>query len=106
MVPSFVQGLRSGRALSAQLADHEDLFPPNIRTMIATGEDTGDIETMLDSVSESLSEDVDAIVAGLSAKIEVALLLVMGAVVGGLLVILYLPILQLATTASKGYGGE
>lgn len=106
LVPSFTQGLRAGRPLSAQLAEHEDLFPPNIRTMIATGEDTGDIETMLDSVSESLSEDVDAIVAGLSAKIEVALLLVMGGVVGGLLVILYLPILQLATTASKGYGGE
>jgi type IV pilus assembly protein PilC len=55
-------------------------------------------------VATSLDEDVDGIVAGLSAKIEVALLLVLGVVVGGLLLVLYLPILQLATTASKGLG--
>lgn len=57
------------------------------------------------NVSEALDEDVSALVEGLSAKIQAALLL-LGLVVGGLLIVLYMPILQLATTASKGMGME
>jgi type IV pilus assembly protein PilC len=60
---------------------------------------------MLESVGVSLESDIDAQVAGLSAKIEVGLLLVLGVVVGGLLIILYLPILNLANVASNGLSG-
>lgn len=105
MTPGISQAIQGGMTLSSQLNLEPSLFPPNIRSMVATGEDTGDVSEMLMSVANTLDEDVDSMVEGLSAKIEVALLLVLGLVVGGLLVVLYLPILSLATTAAEGYGG-
>lgn len=104
LVPDFTAAIRSGKNLSDEMSKHKDLFPANIRTMMATGEETGEIDEMLKSVSQALDEEVDSIVAGLSAQLEVALLIGLGIVVGGLLVVLYLPILQLAATASKGLG--
>lgn len=105
LTPDMVEAVRAGRSISSQMAYSPKVFPTNIRTMIATGESTGDLTTMLDSVTDVLQEDIDALVEGLSAKIEVALLLVLGGVVGGMLMILYLPILNLATTASQGLTG-
>lgn len=92
--------VRAGKPLSEAVAVYPDLFPASVRSMIATGEQTGDIATMLDSAAEAIDNEIDAITAGLAAKIEVMLLVAMGVVVGGLLVVLYLPILRLATTAS------
>lgn len=106
IVPALVERVRTGRTLSSELVNHKDLYPPSVRTMVSTGEDTGELDTMLESVGTSLESDIDAQVAGLSAKIEVALLLVLGFVVGGLLIILYLPILNLATAATEGLGGS
>jgi type IV pilus assembly protein PilC len=105
IAPDLAEAVRTGRTISSEVEKHPDLYPPNVRTMLATGEQTGEIDSMLDSVAEALDSDIDAIVAGLSAKVEVALLLVLGLVVGGLLLVLYMPILQLATTASNGLGG-
>lgn len=105
IVAPLVERVRTGRTLSSELANHKDLYPPSVRTMLATGEDTGELDTMLTSVAESLESDIDAQVAGLSAKIEVGLLLVLGVVVGGLLIVLYLPILNLASAASDGMAG-
>ena len=100
----FAEAVRTGRPISAAMAEEPDLYPPSVRTMVATGEQTGEVDQMLESVAMSLDEEVESLVGGLSAKMEVALLLVMGVVVGGLLIVLYLPILGLATTASKGMG--
>jgi type IV pilus assembly protein PilC len=97
VAPKIDESLRSGRGLALSLADHKDLYPGNLRSMIATGEQTGEIAQMLDNVSNVIDSDIDAIVAGLSAKIEVMLLIVMGTVVGGMVLVLYLPIIQLAT---------
>lgn len=102
IAPDLAQAVREGRPLTSELKLHPDLFPANVRTMVATGEETGDIPEMLASVATSLDSDVDRIVATLSSKIEVALLLVLGTVVGGLLAVLYLPILNLANTAMQG----
>ena len=92
--------LRSGRGLAVSLGDYRDLYPGNLRSMVATGEQTGEIATMLDNVAAVIDSDIDAVVAGLSAKIEVALLVIMGVVVGGMVLVLYLPIIQLATIQS------
>jgi type IV pilus assembly protein PilC len=65
--------------------------------MIATGESTGDVGTMLESVASAIDTESDAIMSGLAAKMEVALLVVLGVVVGGLIIIMYLPILNMAS---------
>jgi type IV pilus assembly protein PilC len=88
-----------GRPLSEALADYSDLYPATLRAMVATGEVTGDLPTMFTNIAHSAEIEVDVQIAGLSAKVEVLLLIVMGIVVGGLLVSLYLPIINLATAA-------
>lgn len=102
IAPALAERVRTGRTISSELVNHSDLYPPGLRTMVDTGEESGEIAEMLDSVATSLTSDIDAEVAGLSAKIEVALLIVLGVVVGGLLIVLYMPILNLATAASEG----
>lgn len=102
ILPDLQEAVQSGKPLSEGLALHKDLFPPNLRAMVATGETAGDLPNMLESVASSIDSEIDALIAGLSAKIEVALLLVMGVVVGALLAVLYLPILNLATTVGSG----
>lgn len=95
--------VRSGKPLSEGLANYPDLYPPSVRAMVATGESTGDLPTMLDSISVTIDSETDALISGLAAKIEVVLLISMAVIVGGLLMVLYLPILNLA---SAGFGGQ
>ena len=97
--------VRAGKPFSEALADHSDLYPASVRTMVSTGETTGDLATMFDSIASTIDTEIEALVAGLGAKVEVALLLVMSVVVGGLLVALYLPIIQLAATVGGQTGG-
>jgi type IV pilus assembly protein PilC len=104
VAPQLVDAVRTGRTIGGTLSEVPRLFPANVRTMVTTGETVGELAEMLDNVASTLDDEVDAIVAGLSAKIEVALLLVLGGVVGSLLMVLYLPILNLATAASNGLG--
>lgn len=92
------EAVMAGRPLSEALGDHPAIFPSQVRAMVATGEITGELSPMLANVANKAEGEIDALVAGLSAKVEVVLLLVMGVVVGGLLLALYLPILNLATT--------
>jgi type II secretory pathway component PulF len=96
--------LRNGLPLSESMNNYKDLFPPSVRTMVSTGEQAGELFTMIDNISRAIDGEIDTIVSGLAAKIEVALLVTMGVVVGGLLVVLYLPILQLSVKAGEGMG--
>lgn len=96
--------VRAGKPLSEALATFPGLFSPSTRAMVSTGETTGDLATMFVNIASTTDSEIDSLVAGLSAKVEVALLLVMAVVVGGLLVALYMPIIQLATTVGGGGG--
>ena len=94
--------VRSGKPLSEGLAAFHELYPASLRAMVATGEQTGDMPSMMDSVSLAIDAETDALIAGLAARIEVALLVVMAVVVGALLMVLYLPILNLASAGFSG----
>lgn len=102
ILPELQEGVRAGRPLSELIVQHTDLFPANVRSMVSTGEETGELDTMLDSVAVALDDEIDTIIAGLSSKIEVALLLFLGIVVGGIVVVMYLPLFNLATTVQSG----
>ena len=93
----LIGNVRAGKPLSEGIAVAGDLFPSTLRAMVATGEQTGDLATMMDSVATAIDNETEALIAGLAAKIEVALLVLMAIVVGGLLMVLYLPILNLAS---------
>lgn len=102
----LMDAVRSGRSLSAELSKHPDLFNAQLRAMAATGEEAGEAAEMFGNVATALEDELDAMVATLGARLEVALLMVMGAVVGSLLVVLYLPILNLTKVAGNGYGAK
>jgi type IV pilus assembly protein PilC len=95
------RGIQSGRPLSEMMMQYTDMFPADVRTMVSTGEEAGETAIMLQSSATALSDEIDAAVSGLSARIEVALLLFMGVTVGSMLVALYLPILHLSATISN-----
>lgn len=95
--PELSETLRSGRKISEVLGAHPDLYPLNVQTMVATGEKTGELPDMLSRVADTLDDEVEGLVAQLSDTMEVALLVVMGGVVGAIMIALYLPIFQAST---------
>jgi len=104
LVPEMQESARGGIPMSVTLNAHPDLFPSNMRKMVSTGEETGEMATMLTSAGRAMEDEIDVLISTMSAKLEVALLMFMGFSVGGVLIALYLPILSLTSTVSKGYG--
>jgi type IV pilus assembly protein PilC len=79
-----------------------DVFPPMVVQMIAVGEQTGALDEMLSKIADFYDEEVDAAVEQLTSVIEPAMIIIMGVVVGGMLVAMYLPMFKLVTVISNG----
>ncbi len=77
-----------------------NLFPSMVVQMIAIGEESGSIDTMLNKVADFYEEEVDAAVDGLSSLLEPLIMVVLGVLVGGLVIAMYLPIFQLGNVVS------
>ncbi len=76
------------------------VFPPMLTNMVAVGEETGALDTMLDKVADSYEEEVDRAVEALSSMIEPILIVGMGGVVGFIVVALFMPLIKLAMSMS------
>ena len=72
------------------------MFPSMVCQMIAVGEQSGSIDTMLNKVADFYDDEVDDAVGNLTAMMEPLLMLFLGVTVGGLVVAMYLPIFSLA----------
>lgn len=86
----------SGRPVSAAMAD-TNLFPGMVVQMVGVGEESGELQTMLENIANFYDSEVDNAVATLSSLIEPVLIVVIGVVVGGIIVAMYLPIFQLGS---------
>jgi len=73
------------------------IFPPLVCQMVAVGESTGGLEGMLRKVAELYEEEVDDAVSNLTAMMEPAIMVVLGVILGGLVVAMYLPIFQMGS---------
>lgn len=82
--------VRDGQPMSAALRGH-DLFPAMVTQMVEVGEESGQISQMLDKIADFYDREVDSAAESLTASIEPIMVLVMGAVVGGMVICLYLP---------------
>lgn len=82
--------VRGGRPMSAALRAHA-LFPAMVTQMVEVGEESGQISQMLAKIADFYDREVDAAAESLTASIEPIMVLVMGAVVGGMVICLYLP---------------
>jgi len=91
--------VRSGETLADPLA-RSGQFPAMVTRMIAVGEKTGALEQMLAKISDFYDSEVRATVDGLTSLIEPILIMMMGIVVGGIVIALFMPILQLSSLVS------
>jgi type IV pilus assembly protein PilC len=107
LTPGYIDSVTAGRPLSSLIGESGRLFPPQVRTMINTGEASGELARLLESAADSMDSDIEAMVATMGSKIEVFLLVFLAGSVGAILVVLYLPILSLASSVgdSLGNGG-
>jgi len=75
------KAVKNGKQLSEPLSESKH-FPPIVSQMLAVGEETGQIDTILIKVADFYEEEVEAVVDGLSSIIEPLMIIVLGAVVG------------------------
>ena len=87
-------GVTSGTQLQQSMR-YAGIFPPMAVQMVAIGEESGALETMLDKVASYYEAEVDNAVDGLTAMLEPLIMSVLGVLVGGLLIAMYLPIFQM-----------
>ena len=71
------------------------IFPPLALQLIAIGEESGALDTMLEKVAAYYEAEVDNAVDGLTALLEPIIMVVLGVLIGGLVIAMYLPILQM-----------
>jgi type IV pilus assembly protein PilC len=94
-VAGAVDEIREGTTLAAAL-DRPKVFPKLAVEMLSVGEETGSLEPMLHDVAEFYEADLDLRLTQLTTWIEPVLLLIMGIIVGGIVVVMYLPVFQMA----------
>ena len=72
-----------------------NLFPDMVTQMVSIGEESGALDTMLERVAKVYEQEVDDAVDGITALIEPFIMVFLGLVIGGLIVVMYLPIFQM-----------
>ena len=72
-----------------------NVFPDMVTQMISIGEESGAIDSMLSKVANIYEQEVDDAVDGLSSLLEPLIMVVLGVLIGGLIIAMYLPIFQL-----------
>jgi len=92
--------VRSGQTLAEPLS-RSDQFPPMVTRMIAVGEKTGALEQMLTKISDFYDSEVKATVDSLTSLIEPILIMMMGIIVGGIVLALFLPIFSMSQHINK-----
>ena len=87
--------IAEGKTIVQPLSETK-VFPPMVVQMIGVGEATGAMDQMLTKIADFYDDEVDAAVAALTSLIEPVMMVFLGAIVGGFLVAMYLPIFSIA----------
>jgi type IV pilus assembly protein PilC len=90
------ESVRQGESIAKPLIE-QPVFPAMVVQMIAVGEDSGSLETMLNKIADFYEAEVEAATEQLTAMIEPLMIAFLGIVVGGMVVALYMPIFQIST---------
>jgi type IV pilus assembly protein PilC len=86
--------IAGGETIAAPLQKSK-VFPPMVISMIAVGEQTGGLDEMLSKIADFYDEEVDAAVGALLSLMEPVMIVVLGVVVGGMIIAMYLPIFNM-----------
>ncbi|MFV0460637.1 MAG: type II secretion system F family protein [Actinomycetales bacterium] len=90
---SIQESVRRGETLAGPLSEHK-VFPPMVVQMLAVGEDTGALDTMLEKIAEFYDQEVEATTEALTSLIEPLMITVLGSLIGGMIIALYMPIFK------------
>jgi type IV pilus assembly protein PilC len=88
------KSIERGETIAAPLKETK-VFPPMVTQMIGVGEATGALDTMLAKIADFYEEEVDTAVAGLLTLLEPIMIAILGVVVGGIVIAMYMPIFDL-----------
>ena len=93
--------IERGETIAGPLKQTE-VFPPMVVQMIGVGEATGALDTMLGKIADFYEEEVDVAVAGLLTLLEPLMIALLGGIVGGIVIAMYLPIFSLISQLTGG----
>ena len=88
------KSIEAGKTISAPL-QATGVFPPMVTQMIAVGEETGALDTMLSKIADFYEDEVDTAVDNLMALLEPVMIVLLGVVIGGIVISMYLPMFEL-----------
>jgi type IV pilus assembly protein PilC len=91
--------IEKGDHMTASLA-RQPVFPPMLVRMVGAGEQTGKIDVMLEKMADFWDEEIEAMLAAMTSLIEPILICVLGFIVGGIVIALFLPIFKLSDVVS------
>jgi type IV pilus assembly protein PilC len=92
--------IEKGESITTALGKHP-IFPSMIIRMITAGEQTGQIDKMMEKVADFLDEEIDTTLSGLTSLIEPLLIVFLGVTVGGIAICMFLPIFKMSEIINK-----
>lgn len=95
------QSISEGKTIAEPISKTK-VFPPMVCQMINVGEQTGALDTMLEKIADFYDEEVDAAVKAMTSLMEPAIMVILGGLIGGMVVAMYLPIFEMAGSIKAG----
>ena len=95
--------VKEGESMTQPLAQCK-VFPPMVVSMVEVGEETGALADMLTRIANTYDDEVDNAVAGMTAAIEPALIIVLAVVVGTIVIAMFLPMVKIIGSVSGAAG--
>lgn len=94
------ESIREGERIADPLK-RSGVFPPMVIQMISVGEETGNMDIMLHKIADFYDQEVEQAVKGLTSMIEPIVIVIMGVVIGGIVIAMFVPMFELGNLASK-----
>jgi type IV pilus assembly protein PilC len=90
---AVIESVKSGGSIAAPLKD-APIFPAMVAQMIAVGEETGNLDTMLSKVADFYEDEVAAAIKALTSILEPVMIMLVGGIVGFIVVAMYMPMFK------------
>ncbi len=101
VVHQLRRSIEEGKTISDPMRQ-SNFFPIMVTQMVSVGETTGELDTMLTKVADYYEEEVDVVVANLLTILEPVMLVILGVIVGGIVIAMYMPLFKLIQVLSGG----
>lgn len=101
IVEKAADAVEKGDPLSAGLLNQK-IYPIGLVRMLQAGEKTGSITEMMDSIADYYEDEVDTMLAGLTSLLEPLLMVMLGVIIGGIVICMFLPIFKMGEIVGKG----